>query len=75
MPIPKPRANEAKKKFIQRCMSDKVMIREYPDASQRRAVCESAWDKKHALLAAYLTSRGWTPCQIAIEIDRIEQEK
>ena len=51
------------------------MVKEYPNASQRRAVCESAWDKKHAMLVAYLKMRGYSPCQIAIEIERIEKEK
>jgi hypothetical protein len=25
------------------------MVREYPDRSQRYAVCESQWEKKHAV--------------------------
>lgn len=74
MPIPAPRKNERKKKFIDRCMGDKVMVKEYPNASQRRAVCESAWDKKHAALVAYLKARGFTPCQIVAAITRVERE-
>jgi len=41
MPLPKRRAREKKDDFINRCMSDKVMVKEYPDAAQRRAVCET----------------------------------
>ena len=40
MPMPERRAGEAHDKFLERCMGDAVMIREFPDATQRRAVCE-----------------------------------
>lgn len=46
MPLVKPRKNETKKNFISRCMSDKVMRKEFPKANQRRAVCERQWDTK-----------------------------
>ncbi len=46
MPIPKPQSSESKKKFIQRCMGNNVMVKEFPDTSQRRAVCETQWSKK-----------------------------
>mgnify|MGYP001180977714 CR=1 FL=1 len=39
MPIPKPEKNEDEKKFASRCMSDPVMIKEYPDIKQRYAIC------------------------------------
>jgi hypothetical protein len=39
MPIPKPKQNEDKQKFISRCMEDPVMRKEYPDNKQRIAVC------------------------------------
>lgn len=47
MPIPQPKKGETKKKFIDRCMSSKVMKDEYPDRSQRYAVCESQYKNKH----------------------------
>ena len=46
MPIPKPTKSEDKNEFIQRCMGDNVMVKEFSDASQRRAVCETQWNKK-----------------------------
>jgi len=47
MPIPKPRAGEKESKFIERCMSNETMVREYPDNKQRIAVCYQGWrDKK-----------------------------
>ncbi|MHC4193865.1 MAG: HK97 family phage prohead protease [Planctomycetota bacterium] len=44
MPIPKPKKNESHDDFIDRCMSDEVMVKEYDDTDQRLAVCESQWD-------------------------------
>lgn len=46
MPLPTPHKGEQKDKFINRCMANDVMNNEYPDAEQRRAVCESQWDRK-----------------------------
>lgn len=39
MPIPQPRPNEDKNTFIQRCMSNPTMVKEYPDIKQRSAIC------------------------------------
>jgi len=41
MPIPSQRDGEKKDKFVQRCMSDDVMKKEYGDTEQRLAVCLS----------------------------------
>jgi hypothetical protein len=43
MPIPKPKSREDKASFIDRCVSDQVMKDEYPNQSQRLAVCYIAW--------------------------------
>lgn len=40
MPLPERRNGETHKEFIDRCMGDEGMVREFPDAAQRRAVCE-----------------------------------
>jgi len=45
MPIPKPKANESKKDFIMRCMSDTVMVNEYPNKEQRLAVCSTSYEE------------------------------
>jgi phage head maturation protease len=39
-----PRENEKQDEFIARCMSDEVMVREYGDVDQRRAVCQRLWE-------------------------------
>ena len=39
MPIPQRNKNERKEAFIDRCMSDDTMGKEYPISQQRYAVC------------------------------------
>jgi hypothetical protein len=39
MPIPTPTSTEPKEDFIYRCMSDEKMVSEYPDSTQRYALC------------------------------------
>jgi len=43
MPLPVPERGENRQKFIQRCMSDDVMKKEFPEQKQRVAVCYSQW--------------------------------
>ena len=45
MPIPNPRGQEQKKNFVGKCMSDSVMLDEFPEEKQRAAVCFSKWKK------------------------------
>ncbi len=40
MPLPKRKKGETHQQFIERCMSNRTMVKEFPDAAQRRAVCE-----------------------------------
>lgn len=44
MPLPKPKKDESHDDFMERCMSDDVMLKEYDDEKQRYAVCQSQWD-------------------------------
>jgi hypothetical protein len=44
MPIPKPLPKEQKGEFIQRCMMDDTMVREY-DQDQRYAICREQLQK------------------------------
>lgn len=44
MPIPQPNQGESKKKFINRCMSDPTMNKEFPDGDQRYKVCLEQMD-------------------------------
>ena len=46
MPLPKPKHNESRKDFMQRCMNNKVRITEYIDAKQRMAGCSTQFKNK-----------------------------
>jgi len=39
MPIPSKRKGEDPKTFMQRCMSDEVMQKEFPEQDRRSAIC------------------------------------
>jgi hypothetical protein len=41
MPIPKLLPREQEGEFVQRCIMDPVMVREYPNIDQRIAVCRN----------------------------------
>jgi hypothetical protein len=45
MPIPKPRKDESKKDFVQRCMTNDTMTFEYEDIDQRLAVCSTTYEE------------------------------
>jgi hypothetical protein len=47
MPIPKAKPREKRKAYIDRCMSDEVMQKEYPNEQQRLAVCAVQWSQKY----------------------------
>jgi len=48
MPIPRPRAGEAKDEFISRCMSNATMVDEYGQ-DQRYAICNQAWEDRRSV--------------------------
>mgnify|MGYP001609456194 CR=1 FL=1 len=48
MPLPTPNPDEGKGEFMDHCMGDDTMNQEFPDQSQRRAVCERQWDEDKA---------------------------
>ena len=45
MPIPEPNKGEQRADFMNRCMSDGVMTREYQDIEQRAAICSRQFRK------------------------------
>lgn len=47
MPIPTPSKDEQLKAFVNRCMGDPVMLKEFEGNSQRYAVCMNKWEKAH----------------------------
>jgi hypothetical protein len=61
MPIPKPEKNENKQKFVQRCMSNDTMKKDYPNNSQRIAVCLGQTTKnKGSILSSVLDILGFS---------------
>ena len=46
MPLPKRTATETREKFMERCMSNPTMVKEFPEIEQRRAVCAVQWRKQ-----------------------------
>ena len=47
MPLPTKKDGEKRGKFINRCMSDPNIRKEFSDPKQRAAVCYSRYDKKN----------------------------
>ena len=45
MPLPSPRKNEKKTDFMSRCMGNDTANSDFPDSSQRAAVCNSQWSR------------------------------
>lgn len=62
MPLPKPSSDTSKtpankKKFLSSCMGNSVMLKEFPDQSQRFAVCERQWgEKKSKAILTYASN-------------------
>ena len=46
MPLPAPRKNESMDDFMERCMGNPTMNKDFPETDQRAAVCHSQWEKK-----------------------------
>lgn len=44
--MPEPRKGERKKDFIKRCMDSEESKRTFPKPDQRRAFCESQWERR-----------------------------
>jgi len=44
MPLPYPGEKENKKEFMDRCLGDDNMKREFRDIAQRYAVCSTRWE-------------------------------
>tara|TARA_Y100001973_G_scaffold22839_1_gene34119 strand:- start:1171 stop:2319 length:1149 start_codon:yes stop_codon:yes gene_type:complete len=46
MPLVKPRDKEKRKDFLERCMGDQTSVNDFPDRSQRFAVCNGLYNDK-----------------------------
>ena len=45
MPVLKPKNKENEDEFIQRCMNDETMKKEFSNSRQRAAICYDTWRK------------------------------
>lgn len=75
MPLPKPKKDESHDDFMDRCMGDDVMNKEYPDEKQRYAVCQSQWDNKKSEQPEGLERRIFRPEEIELRIEDDEKPK
>jgi phage I-like protein len=57
MPIPEMSQGESEKDFMSRCMGDSVMVTEYPDESQRAAICMRQTKMKMSTADYFLDAR------------------
>jgi len=68
--MPKPKEDESKEEWLERCMSDGESVNDFPDEDQRFAFCQSRWKEhtendsekrmKHAYVKAVLDGDEWT---------------
>jgi len=59
MPLPTKNPNEERDEFVNRCMSDDIMKKEYSDSKQRVAVCISQYKRKKKAKG----SATWEDCR------------
>ncbi|HEV8642066.1 MAG TPA: S49 family peptidase [Methylomirabilota bacterium] len=66
MPLPTPNQDEQESDFIDRCMADGTTNEDFPDNSQRRAICQKQWDGESATahgqyphIAQYVREHPW----------------
>jgi len=57
MPLPKKGEKESRKEFMSRCMGNETMNKEYPDRSQRAAICMSKAGQLSLIECVDLTSQ------------------
>ena len=47
MPLVKPKKRERRNDFLERCMGDQTSMDDFPNRSQRYAVCNSLYDDRN----------------------------
>ena len=75
MPIPKPEKNEDKQKFVQRCMGNETMKKDYPENNQRIAIClgQTRRKSKSSLLSYVLDIMGLSMGEYCVECGNEEE--
>ena len=62
MPIPSPEGRQDRKSFMKNCMSDQIMNEEYPESSQRAAICNNKWSKASIEIDLFDEDQQWSKC-------------
>lgn len=83
MPIPSPKPNQDKNDFMQKCMSNETMKKEYPDSKQRTAICISQTKKSKSDLIEevydnlFLSHCSWDDewDEFILEVDLLAEAK
>ena len=57
MPLPYPKPNETEDEFIGRCMADDRMVTEFPDETQRYAVCQKQIEVNNQIIDNLKTNK------------------
>ena len=47
MPLVKPKKRERRENFLERCMGDSTSVDDFPNRSQRFAVCNDLYDNRN----------------------------
>jgi len=45
MPLPEPTSNEDREQFVERCIQNSIIKKEFNNNEQRIAVCENLYDR------------------------------
>ena len=75
MPLPKPYRNEQEDEFIQRCVIDPEIVRDFDDAEQRVAVCYDIYDRKQAKSNAKYEKDYLRQLSIAVNLQTLKLRK
>lgn len=75
MPLPEPNPGETRNQFIDRCVADPAMVREFPDAAQRRAVCEQQARAQAGATLQLLSDPGVISIEAAADVAEGESGK
>ena len=71
MPLPLPNQDEPKDAFISRCIETEIMNEDFPNLTQRIAVCVSQWDNKDDIETVLINSNF--SCNYFIDRDKLAE--
>jgi len=75
MPLPKPYRNEEEDNFIQRCVIDPEIVRDFDDVEQRVAVCYDIYDRREQKSVAKYEKDYLRQLSIAVNLETLKLRK